>query len=79
MSRIAKKKKKSLLVKYIGKLMLYSSCEESISNDVSLGDIRIDDDVVNTIALRRNELKTAKNNNSGVTVSIEKFYKFLEE
>jgi hypothetical protein len=69
MGNVIKKKKNPLLNKIIGKVkgVPIPSVQQNISSDVLLNDIRIDDDVVNAIALRRDELRTAKHDNSDVT------------
>jgi hypothetical protein len=71
MSSVIKKKKKTMLGKILNKIKVkpLPSEQEGINNNVPLADIRIDSGEIATIALKRDELKTAKQNNSNAMVT----------
>ena len=74
MGGVVKKKKKSVLAKAIEKFKVdvpkpNSSCEEYISDDVPLDDIRTNVDDLVAIASRRDELRAAKHGNTDVITS----------
>lgn len=75
MVSVVKRKNKSLLAKIIEKIKSERfPPEQCLALDIPFSDIRLGDDIANSIASRRAELRTAKHGNTDAVVTFRGSY-----